>query len=194
MYALEIGIDFRAVFADVGNEHDMTYDFIRNLPARTGGPDIQIVRADLSDKFEARRERIRQDWPKEGVEDWVIERACDSLKPTGNPFLDICQLRGGFPSSQRRFCTEELKIRPIHEHVYKSIWDAIVGLASKKRIPLATFYAGKRIGVAGKITSQTHGIRAAAEWSRTSRGGKQFDMDFEMAETFGPCVNMGVCE
>lgn len=36
-------------------------------------------------------------------------RALAALLPSGNPFLDLCMLRGRFPSRKAQFCTEELK-------------------------------------------------------------------------------------
>lgn len=36
-------------------------------------------------------------------------RALEALKPTGNPFLDLCIWKGRFPSRTAQFCTEELK-------------------------------------------------------------------------------------
>ena len=47
-----------------------------------------------------------------------------NLIPSGNPFLDVCLLRGGFPSPHARFCTDYLKIRPIRSQVYQPVWDA----------------------------------------------------------------------
>jgi 3'-phosphoadenosine 5'-phosphosulfate sulfotransferase (PAPS reductase)/FAD synthetase len=36
-------------------------------------------------------------------------RALAALQPSGNPFLDLCMLKGLFPSRKAQFCTEELK-------------------------------------------------------------------------------------
>ncbi|KPC52997.1 phosphoadenosine phosphosulfate reductase domain-containing protein [Amantichitinum ursilacus] len=36
-------------------------------------------------------------------------RALAALHPTGNPFLDLCMLKGRFPSRMAQFCTERLK-------------------------------------------------------------------------------------
>ena len=120
--AIESGEPFQAVFADTGHELQPTLDYVRSLSERTGGPPIQWVQADLSWKFPQRRENIRNKWPKEGVDDWIIEQALEVMHPTGNPFLDTCLLRNGFPSSQRQFCTESLKIVPMTEGVSFPIW------------------------------------------------------------------------
>lgn len=47
----------------------------------------------------------------------IVERALAALKPTGNPFLDLCIWKGRFPSTKARFCSEELKRNPIIEQV-----------------------------------------------------------------------------
>lgn len=44
--------------------------------------------------------------------DALIARAQQLLKPTGNPFLDLCMIKGRFPSRKAQFCTEELKVMP----------------------------------------------------------------------------------
>lgn len=36
-------------------------------------------------------------------------RALLAIHPSGNPFLDLCMLKGRFPSRKAQFCTEELK-------------------------------------------------------------------------------------
>ncbi|MFW5438866.1 phosphoadenosine phosphosulfate reductase family protein [Paenibacillus apiarius] len=54
----------------------------------------------------------------------VIETALSVLHPTGNPFLDLCLWKGRFPSTRRRFCTVELKVRPTEEQVYFPLLEA----------------------------------------------------------------------
>ena len=64
LLAMEQDIEFQCVFADVGNELPPTLDYVRELPARTGGPPIQWVQADFTDAFEPRKARIQVDWAK----------------------------------------------------------------------------------------------------------------------------------
>lgn len=45
-----------------------------------------------------------------------VKEVLEDLYPTGNPFLDLCKWKGRFPSSKARFCTEELKKKPIMEY------------------------------------------------------------------------------
>lgn len=52
LLAMEMGVEFLAVFADTGNEHEITLDYISKLPGRTGGPQIKWVR-------DSRKEEIR---------------------------------------------------------------------------------------------------------------------------------------
>ncbi|WP_127483956.1 phosphoadenosine phosphosulfate reductase domain-containing protein [Paenibacillus ehimensis] len=48
----------------------------------------------------------------------ATQRAIDHLKPTGNPFLDLCIWKSRFPSTKVRFCTQYLKAYPIFDEVY----------------------------------------------------------------------------
>lgn len=57
-------MDLRFLFADTGNEHDVTLEHVAYM-AKTLGITIETVRADFSSRFEARRIAIARDWPKE---------------------------------------------------------------------------------------------------------------------------------
>jgi 3'-phosphoadenosine 5'-phosphosulfate sulfotransferase (PAPS reductase)/FAD synthetase len=48
----------------------------------------------------------------------IIDRAKALLVPTGEPFLDLCMLKGRFPSRTAQFCTERLKLEPINSIVH----------------------------------------------------------------------------
>jgi len=111
--AMERGLPFMAVFADTGNEHEWTYDFVRALPEKTGGPEIRWVKADFSVRIAKKRDYIAKHWPLEGISQSLVDRACALLHPTGNPFIDLCLWKTRFPSAKTRFCTDELKIVPI---------------------------------------------------------------------------------
>lgn len=52
-----------------------------------------------------------------------IEQAVAALQPTGIAFLDMCLLHGRFPSKKAKFCTDELKMRPLLL-TRAPIWDA----------------------------------------------------------------------
>ena len=117
LWAMEREIDFLPVFADTGNEHALTLDYIERLPELTGCPGIVRVKADFSDAFAGRRKRLPDKWRRDGVPEERIREAMEAIWPTGNPFLDLCVLKGRFPSTRARFCSERLKHEAIHEHV-----------------------------------------------------------------------------
>jgi 3'-phosphoadenosine 5'-phosphosulfate sulfotransferase (PAPS reductase)/FAD synthetase len=190
LLATERGIDFLPVFADTGNEHEITCEFVASLPDKVGGPAIRWVKADFSGQFEHKRRFIAEHWPRDlmaGTEgqwvlrtdvavpteevwdtdceelieaptveppDWApsdpymsaftawfrwvpgkrpmserkamerVERALALLHPTGIPFLDLCMLKGRFPSTRARFCSEELKHHPIFYQVQEPLLEA----------------------------------------------------------------------
>jgi 3'-phosphoadenosine 5'-phosphosulfate sulfotransferase (PAPS reductase)/FAD synthetase len=97
----EFGKDgFRAVFADTGHEHPVTYNYLRNLPEMAGGPSIEWVKGEFSEGIARKNERLAaKDLPP--------------LQPTGNPFLDMMLWKGRAPSTKAQFCTEHLKLAPI---------------------------------------------------------------------------------
>ena len=115
------------MFADTGHEHTATYEYVALLPSRTGGPDVQWVQADFTEKFAQRRANIRKKWSRthtnypHGVPQDIIERALAVMHPTGDRFLDLCLLRGGFPSAVQRYCTDRLKIKPVFHQVIEPI-------------------------------------------------------------------------
>lgn len=104
-----------AVFADTGNEHEATLEYLDYLEAALG---IRIARlvADFTDRFVSKRKWITEKWPAHGVPAAQCERALELLHPTGNPYLDLCMLKGRFPSRMAQFCTTELKTQPLTEY------------------------------------------------------------------------------
>lgn len=302
LLALELEVPYRAVFADVQNEHPWTYEYIEALHRRTNGPPVEVVRADLTGKFPRKRKTIAEEWPKKGIPDAVVERALAACHPTGNVFLDACILRAGFPSSSMRFCTDRLKVEPVKRLIFDPIWESekavvswqgvradesfarrdlpgfqqlnerrgdyyvsrpliewtihdvwamlkrhrlprnplydhgmtrvgclpcifsrkselrimaerfpeavdrieawehAVALASKHENPIATWFpAIRRPGVEKQaINTYRHGIRDAADWAKTSRGGRQYDLlpitDISVEMRSTTCASIGYCE
>lgn len=117
------GFAFQPVFADTGNEHDLTLDYVRDLPRRTGGPAIRWIKADFATDFARKRRFVAEQWQLHGVPADQVSRALAMLQPTGVPFLDLCLLKGRFPSRRAQFCTEELKTRPFVEQVVMPLLD-----------------------------------------------------------------------
>lgn len=157
----------RAAFADTGNEHQATYDYVRNLEQRLGIA-IAWLKQDFTDWWWRRRDFVRDKWPEKmakalvtapvGPESLKVlddlgllddaDEADESvpysmqsgiyeqrrqwsdaqiaeiqarvlevleLGPTGNPFLDLCIIKGRFPSRRVQFCTQFLKTEPLTE-------------------------------------------------------------------------------
>lgn len=117
LLALERGETFRAVFADTGNEHEITLDYVRGLAKATGGPEVQIVKADFAQRIAMRRMRLEMMRDsrqyKEGWDAEKVERVLEHLHQIGVPFADLAIWKGRFPSSKARFCTAELKLEAI---------------------------------------------------------------------------------
>ncbi|EAS1759905.1 hypothetical protein BH012_20075 [Salmonella enterica] len=124
LYAKENDIDATIVFADTGHEHPLTYEYIDLLEQRLGC--IVHVRADFADRIKHKRQYIINHWPKKLTEKYGysepaavqrIQTALVHLTPTGVPFLDLCKWKGRFPSTCARFCTFDLKHKPIEEQI-----------------------------------------------------------------------------
>lgn len=116
---LERGLNVTAVFADTGHEHEETYRYVEYLDKMMGP--IKTVRNDFTKQIARKREYIKARWADDGVPAERIERALEVLQPTGNPFLDLCLWKGRFPSTRRRFCSEELKHAPIREQIVEPL-------------------------------------------------------------------------
>ena len=112
--------NMQAVFADTGNEHEITYGYVRYLEQATG-VSIRWVKADFTARIEGKRHYVMEKWAEKGVPQASIDRALAALKPTGNPFLDLCIWKGRFPSTKAAFCSQELKREPIIKQVQEPL-------------------------------------------------------------------------
>ncbi len=114
------------VFADTGNEHATTYEYALDYLPSALGIRVDVVRADFADEFATKRTnlaRLAAGEPESAVYgrrqfqyQWTpaaAARALELLHPTGNPYLDMCMLKGGFPSRKRQYCTDYLKTQPL---------------------------------------------------------------------------------
>ena len=119
----------RAVFADTGNEHESTYEYALDYIPSALDIRVDVVKADFAEEFATKRknlERIAAGEPESAIYGkrqfkyhWTPEaarRALEVLHPTGIPYLDLCLVRGGFPSRKRQYCTEYLKTKPLTEY------------------------------------------------------------------------------
>lgn len=141
------------VFADTANEHPITYEYIGYLE-RTLGLSIQRVKADFTEWWWERRAYIAANWAKQnpkrgwpdGVPADIVARtlAVFDKGPTGIPFLDLCIIKGRFPSRKAQFCTDELKKQPLNKYTldlvaqYKEVesWQGVRADESANRAKL----------------------------------------------------------
>jgi hypothetical protein len=166
--------EIRGAFADTGNEHESTYEYVDYLERVTGVP-IKRVKTDFSEYWPRRIKYVREKWPEklrkgswsakasayakadngkriivhpkpnytpenihtpheedhwkwnraifDDEADAIVSRALSILEkgPTGVPYLDLCMLKGRFPSRMAQFCTDELKVIPITEYTINLI-------------------------------------------------------------------------
>ncbi|OAB48486.1 phosphoadenosine phosphosulfate reductase family protein [Paenibacillus antarcticus] len=75
LYALEQGVDLMPVFADTGNEHEKTYEYIEYLEKELGP--IRRIKAGFTEQIENRRQYVTNYWPDKLRKDipgkWVID-------------------------------------------------------------------------------------------------------------------------
>lgn len=107
----------RFVYADTGNEHELTERYVREYLPTALGAQIDEVRSDFTALIAGRRDYVREKWPLKGVPQEIIDKALGVLHPTGVPFLDLCLWKGRFPSRKAQFCTQELKRYPLDAYL-----------------------------------------------------------------------------
>ena len=113
--------NLQAVFADTGNEHPQTYEYIQYL-SDTVHP-VRTIKADFSEQIKKKRDYVRNKWPEKGVPEEKIQRALAVLHPTGIPFLDLCIWKGIFPDTFFRFCSKMLKRDVLFEQAHMPLTD-----------------------------------------------------------------------
>lgn len=88
-----------------------------------------------------------------GEFDAPLDAFDDAFKRSGNPFLDMCLLHGGFPLGRQRFCTEELKMQVVLDKVLTPLldeghdviqWSGVRADESEKRSTYPMFEVDKR--------------------------------------------------
>ena len=183
-----------AVFADTGNEHSITYEYVQYLEKQTGVP-ITWLKADFSKQIEAKRQRlfkvIRGEPIRNNGNKWTRRKAIRTLKhlhTTGNPFLDLCIWKGRFPSTKARFCSTELKREvilyqlqfPLIDQGYKIIsWQGVRADESDDRAKLP---------VSDNIGDGVTNYRPILKWSASDC----FDMHAEYHLKPNPLYKMGM--
>lgn len=106
----------RFAFCDTGNEHESTIEYVAYMARHLGIDIVTLPQPSFADRIARQRDYVRSHWAGKGATSDDIERAVAALVPTGNPFLDLCILKGRFPSRKAQFCTQELKTIPLVEH------------------------------------------------------------------------------
>ena len=107
--------EVRLVFADTGNEHELTLKYVNEYLPSALGIQVHTVRADFAAQIARKADFVATKWREQGVPEEKVLRAIATLQPTGNPFLDLCIWKGRFPSRMAQFCTQELKTLPLTE-------------------------------------------------------------------------------
>jgi len=219
---LEDPASCRYVFADTGNEHPITIEYVRDYLPSALGVKIDILRQDFTEWWWHRRNYIAEHWPlphkdwPNGVPQAIVDRALQVFDkgPTGNPYLDLCIIKGRFPSRRAQFCTQFLKTEPLSmgrvgcmpcincgkdelREISKRFpgeidrieeWEAIVGLASKRGN--SSFFPAPE-GGRGDLMGRN--VRQVVEWSKTVRGGRVKDIFADM-EPASCSSSYGLCE
>ena len=74
-------------------------------------------------------------------------------------------------------------------------WEQLVSMASKRgSATLFTATNDPTASLSDDITAETHGIDRMVEWSKTARGGRQFDLIASTAPSVGCASAYGLCE
>lgn len=194
-------LELIAVFADTGNEHEFVYEHIAYLEDFYG---IKIVRVkqDSSAAILRRRERLPIQWTEAGVPQSFIDRALALLWPTGNAYLDLCLSKGMFAAGARRkFCTEELKIRPCDEQVIQPLLDA--GRRVVQWLGIRSDESAKRAEVENhprfqKVSTRFLLYRPILDWTVADVVARHNDIGLKMNRLYSegfsrvgcfPCIN-----
>lgn len=113
LYLRELGIPYRAVFADTGWEADETYRYINDVLQPAIGP-IEVVRADI---------RVQPDRLA------LVDEVESILGISPSAMVRACVSEAAIPSHAAKFCTRTLKVAPIrdfHQRMMAADWRAIV--------------------------------------------------------------------
>ena len=102
--AIDMGYEIVGVFADTGNEHEITYEYLDYLERKIGIK-IHRVSSDFSQNI---RNSIRSG--KYNIQQIKSLNLVCTIK---NQFLSLCAYKKIFPSRTAQFCTEYLKRIPV---------------------------------------------------------------------------------
>jgi len=91
-------------------------------------------------------------------------RALTALHPSGNPFLDLCMLKGRFPSRKAQFCTERLKRDPAVEFQLALV-DAGHTVVSWQGVRRDESQARRNVAACDRIAPRMFIYRPVAAWT-----------------------------
>lgn len=181
-----------AVFADTGNEQEITYQYVFDLEQKIGVP-IFWVKADFSREIEAKRQRLirvaqgedvpRNTWSKEQA-----NRAILHLRTTGNPFLDLCIFKGRFPSTKARFCSTTLKRETIQYQVYFPLLDQGFQIISWQGVRAEESLDRAKLSISDRVGDGVTNYRPIHKWLAQDC----FDMHFKYGIEPNPLYKMGM--
>lgn len=102
----ELPNDVRVTFANTGKEMPQTLDFVRDCGARWG---VEIMWLEYQDA-----ESVPDRWRR-------VDYATASR--SGEPFRALINRKGFLPNPVTRFCTSELKVRPMRDYARSLGWE-----------------------------------------------------------------------
>ncbi|MDF2417274.1 phosphoadenosine phosphosulfate reductase family protein [Acinetobacter beijerinckii] len=197
LLAMAWGVEnLKAVFADTGHEHPATYEYLEYLEI-TLGIQIQKVKADFSFAIQNKREYVTTKWREKGVPESTIENALSVLIPTGNPFLDLCLWKSRFPSTKARFCTSELKVKPIQQLFYPILDDGHM-ILSWQGVRADESIERRYLPECNEVVQGLYNYRPILRWSAKDVFQAHFDMGIKPNPLYKqgmgrvgcmPCIN-----
>jgi hypothetical protein len=156
---------------DTGNEHPLAWEHIQYLQRRLGIT-VEVLRADFTREILAKRMFIARDvrtgrdaagrrlrWSNKAK-----RRALAALRPSGNPFLDLCMWKGRFPSRKAQFCTQELKTAMLvqYQQALVEAGHCVVSWQGVRRDESANRRNAKRIEL---LQPRTWAYRPLVDWT-----------------------------
>lgn len=112
--------DVRVVFANTGKEMSETLDFVQECSEQW---DTQITWVEYDGKDDSGKKTFR-----------IVNR--HTASQNGEPFARIIASRNYLPNPVTRFCTVELKIRPMHNYLRSlgwSEWTSCIGIRADEQ-------------------------------------------------------------
>lgn len=186
------------LFADTGNESPKTYDYLNYLDSvlfERSGKHIERLKADFSNRINKAIEMAEE----------LGEHS--PLPPVGIPFLDLSMHYGFFPTSQKRFCTGELKRDVIRRFLNPYLnsgyvitdWQGIRAEESKLRAEMAARSLVLTTATGGELWKYLpiHSWKASDCFEYLKRQGVKanplYEDGFSHVGCF-PCVNWKISE